>query len=428
MNERIQREEFVYLSGIIGRRARSRGLRTPMGTIYDVVATAGEMYPRLRGVVLRHRNTYAFYPASRDDYLEVISRRGLTVDERRIESLEFGANDISLRDLLWDKQIVDVEGAKVERVNDVHFLVGDKQWVVHVDVGFTGLLRRLGWLPPVQGFCSLFHIPLKDELIAWKFVQPLSSEGAMGPVRLTVSSDYMKKLHPGELADILEDLDKPERQTMLRAMDDERAAEVLEETDEETVKAIFEDLSTDRAADILEEMEPNKAADILASLSPDTSDEIIEEIEDEAKEDLQELIAYEERTAGSVMTTDFIEIDSRATIGEALAAVRSAAEEIEAYYYVYINDQDGRLLGAISLRHLLQAQPEETLSQALQPRLVAVTPDTPLGEAAELFLRYNFLILPVVDEEKHLKGVISLKHAFDELMPYFYRHWKAERP
>jgi magnesium transporter len=86
------------------------------------------------------------------------------------------------------------------------------------------------------------------------------------------------------------------------------------------------------------------------------------------------------------------------------------------------------LLGAISLRHLLQAQPEETLVQALQPRLVAVTPDTPLGEAAELFLRYNFLMLPVVDEEKHLKGVISLKHAFDELMPYFYRHWKAERP
>ncbi len=428
MNERIQHEEFVYLSSIIGRRARSRELKTPMGTIYDVVATAEEMYPRLRGIVLRHRNTYAFYPASRDDYEELIFRRGLTVDERRIESLEFSANDISLRDLLWDKQIVDVEGAKVERVNDVHFLIGDKQWVVHVDVGFTGLLRRLGWLSPVQSLCSLLHIPLKEELIAWKFVQPVSSEGALGPVRLTISSDYMKKLHPGELADILEDLDKPERQTMLEAMDDETAAEVLEETDEDTVKAIFEDLSTDRAADILEEMEPNKAADVLASLSQDTSDEIIEEIEQEAKEDLQELIAYEDRTAGAVMTTDFIEIDSRATCAEALAAVRSAAEEIEAYYYIYVNDQDGRLIGAISLRHLLQAQPEEALSEVLQPRLIAVSPDTPVSEAAELFLRYNFLILPVVDEEKRLKGVISLKHAFDELMPYFYRHWKAEKP
>jgi len=428
MKNRIPHDEFVYLSSIIGRRARSRELGTPMGHVYDVVATMGGMYPQLRGLVLRHRNTFAFYPASRDDYVELLSRRRLTVDERRIEPLELGSQDISLRDLLWDKQIVDVKGVKVERVNDVHLLIAEKQWVVHVDVGFAGLLRRLGWLWPIQGLCKLLHIPLKEELIAWKFVQPVSSEGALGLVRLTISSDYMKKLHPGELADLLEDLDKLERQSMLAAMDDETAAEVLEETDEDTVKAIFEDLSTDRAADILEEMEPNRAADVLASLSPDTSDEIIEEIEQEAKEDIQELIAYPERTAGAVMTTDFLEIGSDATVSEALAAVRSAADEIEAFYYVYVNDTEGRLLGAISLRHLLQASPEETLSQALQPRLITIVTDTPVGEIAELFLRYNFLSLPVVDEENRLKGVVSLKHAFDELLPYFYRQWKADQP
>lgn len=428
MRENIPREEFVYLSSIIGRRAQSRGLKTAMGSVYDVVATLGEVYPRLRGIVLRHRKIFAFYPAGREDYLEMVSHRRLTVDERRIEPLELAPQDISLRDLIWDKQIVDVEGAKVERVNDVHLLIGERQWVIHVDVGFRGLLRRLGWLAPLERLCALLHVPLRDELIAWKFVQPVSSEGALGPVRLTVSSEHMKKLHPGELADILEDLDKLERQTMLAAMDNERAAEVLEETDEETVKAIFEDLSTERAADILEEMEPNIAADVLASLSHDTSTEIIEEIEQEAKEELQELIAYPERTAGAVMTTDFMEIESSATIADALAAVRSAADEIEAYYYVYINDAEGRLIGAISLRHLLMADPSEKLTHIVSSRLITVFPDTPISEVAEIFLRYNFLALPVVDEETRLKGVVSLKHAFDELLPYFYHHWKADKP
>jgi magnesium transporter len=428
MRNGFEREEFVYLSRVMGRRARSRELRTPMGSVYDVVATLGEVFPQLRGIVLRHRGTFAFYPTGRDDYIELISRRRLTVDERRIQPFEKSPGDVSLRDLLWDKQIVDVKGAKVERVNDVHLLIADKQWVVHVDVGFSGLLRRLGWLRPIHSLCTLLRIPLKEELISWKFTEPLSSEGALGRVRLKVSSEHLKQLHPGELADILEELDKLERHTMLAAIDDETAAEILEETNDETVKAIFEYLATDRAADILEEMEPSEAADVLASLSPDVSAEIIGEIGQEAKEELQELIAYPERTAGAVMTTDFLEIESGATIADALAAVRSAADEIEAFYYVYVHDSEGHLLGAVSLRHLLQAEPQEKLSQVLQARLISVHPDTPISEVAELFLRYDFLTLPVVDEEDRQKGVVSLKHAFDELLPYFYRQWKAEKP
>ena len=426
MKNNIFHEEFIYLSRIIGRRARSRELKTPMGSVYDVVATVGDMYPRLRGIVLHNRKTYAFYPADRSDYNELTNRKRLTVDERRIEPVEWNPNDISLRDLLWDKQIVDVEGAKVERVNDVHLLISDRQWLVHVDVGYKGLLRRLGWLQLIQTLCTLLRIPLKDELISWKFVQPVSSEGDLGPVRLKVSSEHMKQLHPGELADILEELDKLERQAILEAIDDETAAEALEETNDETVRAIFENLSTERAADILEEMEPSKAADVLSALSGDISSVIIEEIEQEAKEELQELIAYPEKTAGSMMTTDFLEIDSEVTATEALAEITRAADEVEALYYAYVHDSEGCLKGAISLRHLLGAKPEAKVGEMLQPRLVSVQPDTPSSEIAELFLRYTFLALPVVDEENHMKGVVSLKHAFDELMPYLYRQWKAD--
>ena len=173
-------------------------------------------------------------------------------------------------------------------------------------------------------------------------------------------------------------------------------------------------------------MEPNKAADVLSALSGDISSEIIEEIEQEAKEELQELIAYPEKTAGAMMTTDFLEIDSDVSAADALAAIARAANEVEALYYAYVHDSEGCLKGAISLRHLLGAKPDEKVGEMLQPRLVSIQLDTPSSEIAELFLRYTFLTLPVVDEENHMKGVVSLKHAFDELLPYFYRQWKAD--
>jgi magnesium transporter len=420
------REDLVFLSAFLGRPAVSRQLGTAMGRVWDVVATLTELYPQLQGLVLRYRGKLVFYPATGDEYYEMLKKGRLLVNEHQLQPLKLGADDFSVRDMLWDKQIVDVDGAKVVRVNDVQLLIGKKQWIVHVDVGSTGLLRRLGFESAARRVGKTIRKPLKDELISWKFVQPVSGASDGGPVRLTVAAQGLSDLHPGELADILEDLDSEQRQVMLSVVDAETAAEALEETDDEIQKSILESMSPEKAADILEEMEPSQAADLLANLDAQSSIDIIEEIEHEEKADITELMAYEEYTAGSLMTTDFIEIPSSATVGEAMELLRESAEEIEAFYYVYVHDEDGKLIGVLSLRHLLQRDPALQVGNILQSRLVTLELDTPLHEIAEQFLLYNFLFVPVVDKDGIQKGVVGFKDSLDELLPLLYKAWKKD--
>jgi magnesium transporter len=352
----------------------------------------------------------------------------LTVDEQRILPLEMGTQDVSVRDMLWDKQIVDVEGAKVVRVNDVHLLIGERQWIVHVDVGFAGLLRRLGWEGPVRTTAKVLRKEVHDELISWKFVQPVSSQSAhMEPIRLTVGAQRLNDLHPGEIADILEDLDHQQRQAMIAALEPETAAEALQETAEDVQKSIIEGMDEELAADILEEMEPSEAADVLANINEEAASGIMEAMESQEEvAEIEELMTYSEDTAGSLMTTDFVEIGADRTVGEALEAVREASQEVESIYYVYLHDDDGKLLGALSLRHLLHSDPRLQVGNILQPRLVTLHVGSPISEVADMFLRYFFLALPVVDDDGVLRGVVTFKHAFDQLLPHLYRAWKAD--
>ena len=421
-------EELHFLSSFVGRPARSSKLDTSMGRVWDMVATLGELYPQVRGIVLRHRDKDVLYPATYADYMHLLRHRFLVVDEQLIRPVEMGPEDVSLRSLLWDKQIVDVEGAKVVRVNDIHLLIGERQWVVHVDVGFSGLLRRLGWERTVKPFAQALMRPIHDDLISWKFVQPVSSESAqIAPIRLTVGAQKLSELHPGELADILEDLDHQQRQAILAALDTETAAEVLEETDEDVQKSVFEAMDEELAADILEEMEPAAAADILGNLDKESSEDILEAFEgDEEKAELQELMTYSEDTAGSLMTTDYIEIGANQTVGEALSVMKKSAEEIEAIYYVYVHDDDGKLTGVMSWRHLMTTDPHLQIGNVIQQRLVTLRLDADMNEIADTFLRYNFLYLPVVDESGVLVGVVSFKHALDQLLPHLYRVWKQD--
>lgn len=399
-----------------------------MGKVWDVVAQVTELFPEVKGLVLRHRGRLVLYPAAGQEYLDLLKHGQLKVDEHKILPLEPGPDDISIRDTLWDKQIVDVEGAKVVRVNDVQLLVGERQWVVHVDVGVSGLVRRLGYESAVRKAAQAFGKKFEDELISWKYVQPVShTQDTPGPVRLKVGAQRLRELHPGELADILEDLDHSQRQVVLASMDAETAAEALEETDYDVQKAILESLEPERAAEIIEEMEPSIAADLLSDLDVTASEQIIQkfEFEDERAE-VTELMTYEEETAGGLMTTDFLEISEEQTVEDAIELLRANAEEIEAYYYVYVHDEDGKLLGALSLRHLLLTDPALQVGNILSGRLITVSLDAELKEIAEIFLTYNFLFIPVVDDDGVQKGVISFKDSLDDLMPTLYKTWKKD--
>ena len=231
----------------------------------------------------------------------------------------------------------------------------------------------------------------------------------------------------GELADILEELDHGQRQVVVASMDPEMAAEALEETDYEVQKAILEGMPPEKAAEIIEEMEPSMAADLLSDLDETASEQIIQnfEFEDERAE-VAELMSYEEETAGALMTTDFLEISENETVADALDLLRDNAEEIEAYYYVYVHDDDGKLLGVISLRGLMLTDPALQIGNIVSSRLITVPLDATLTDIAETFLRYNFLFIPVVDENGIQKGVVGFKDSLDELMPTLWKAWKKD--
>jgi magnesium transporter len=417
---------FRYVSEFLRRPVVDRSGHG-VGRIEDLVATTGELYPSVRGLVVRLRSGERRLAAIPVGGLRALKKREpVVLDPASLQELKLDHSDFLIRDLLLDKQIVDVQGAKVERVNDVHLLLTDRVWIVHVDVGFTGLIRRLGFEGAIRGLARMVGREPHDELISWKFVQPLIEAEEVGrPIRLKVEHARIRDLHPGELADILEDLGKDERTMIVHHLGPEMVADVLEETEEDVQAAVISQLDPSVAADILEEMDPGEAADILTSLPDLQSEEIIAEVEPDERAQIESLTEYEEKTAAALMTPEFVAVAPQATVADTLDEVRRMAPEIEGIYYVYVLDEEKRLLGVTTLRSLFRAKSDQAVSEIMETRLVTVKPEDEPKEVAEVFQKYSFLGCPVVDPEGKMMGVILIKHAFDELLPEFRREARA---
>lgn len=413
---------FHFASEILGRAVVGPdGVK--LGKLEDLVATTGELYPAIRGGLIALRSGgKVIAPVPADELRSAANGNPVRLDPSTFAAVALESADFLVRDLLLDKQIVDVQGAKVERVNDVHLLLTDRAWLVHVDVGFTGLLRRLGFERGARRIVGLSGRSLRDELISWKFVQPLGELEEPGrPIRLKVEHARIRDLHPGELADILEDLSKEERAMIVHSLGPETVADALEEAEEDVQAAVIGQLEPSVAADILEEMDPGEAADILTSLPDAQSEEIIAEVDAPERAQIEQLIEYEEKTAAALMTTEFISVRPETTVTEVMEEVRRQADEIEGIYYVYVTDPEGRLKGVTTLRTLLRSKSDEHVAEIMETRLITVGPDDELSEVAETFQKYSLLGCPVVDEDMKMMGVILLKHAFDELLPEFRR-------
>ncbi len=420
---------FVYVSTIMDRRVVDLEGRA-LGRIADVVAATSEMYPLVKGLVVRDPRPSSrrrLAPVTGPLLRDLAAGAPLRIDPTALKELELGHVDFLVRDWLLDQQIVDVQGAKVERVNDVHLLVTDRAWIVHVEVGFAGVLRRLGLEGAARKLWGLTHRrPFPEELVSWKFVQPLAEREEPGrPLRLKVEHAQIRNLHPGEIADILEELGKDEQAMILHSLGPEAAADVLEETEEETQAAVIAQLEPEVAADILEEMDPGEAADILTSLPDAHSETIIAAVEPSERAQLEQLIEYEEKTAAGLMTPEFVAVRPGTTVAETIEELRRQAPEIESIYYTYVLDADRTLLGVTTLRRLLRVKPEDHVGDIMETRLVTVRPEDSPRTVAEVFQKYSFLACPVVDEGMHMMGVILIKHAFDDLLPEFQREARA---
>jgi magnesium transporter len=314
------------------------------------------------------------------------------------------------RDLL-DQQIIDVHGRKVVRVNDVDLQQDSSNShptlrVTAVDVGARGAVRRLlkGVVPHAPLRALLRQIP--ERIIPWEFVDVIETDPARR-VKLKISHERLARLHPADIADIVEELAPDEREAVFETLDHEVAAEALEEVEPKVQKSIVESLDSDRAAEIVEEMDPDAAADLLADLSEEHTSEILLEMAPEERKEVSDLLEFKENSAAGRMNTQYLALSVAATVHDAVEALRHFEGGIESVSTIYLVDSHGTLAGAVPLAKLVLATANTPLLSLTQEPLISCHEDAGEKEFAELFDKYNLLTLPVVDEHNKLTGVIT---------------------
>jgi len=413
---------MLYLSQAIGRPVRDRN-DEPIGKVADLIVAVGDRYPPVTGLVVATDRRKIFLPWSAVTSLDATGAqlRTTTLDLAKFRQRP---DEILLRADLMDKQIVDIDGRKVVRVNDLRLdEVEGSLRLVAVDVGAGGLLRRLGVESPYRTIARNLRLPVPERYIDWEDVDPV--ETSIASVKLRVPHAGLAQLHPADLASILDQLAPRDRAGVLASLDDEAVADAIEEMEPDTQVEVLEDLTPARAADILEEMSPDDAADLVADLDQETRDEILAHMEPDEVDEVQELLGYPEDSAGGIMTTEYIALDDHLSAAEAIDRLRELEPDAETIYYVYVTDDDGRLAGVLSLRDLIVAPPGRPLHEFMLREPIAVGVLADQDEVAEVVAHYNLLAVPVVDDDGRLAGIVTVDDAIDTVIP---TAWKKRLP
>ncbi len=363
------------------------------GKLKDIAVATGPDAGKVAGLVLKTRTGLAIVPSQ-----VVMETPAGTLELRSAGALlplQDQGNYLYLQQDIVDRQIIDIHGRKVVRVNDV-----DLEWmgrgaahllrVAEVEVGLRGAFRRVfkGILPRTR--LEAISRKLGARAIPWQFVDVIEPDPARR-VKLRIEHERLADIHPSELADILEDLAPAERE------------------------AVFTSLDEERIADIVEEMDPGAAADLLNELSEEKSDAILEEMEPEERQEVEELLEFDENSAAGCMTTDFVYLGADATVAQAVQALRSFDGDPEGVTEIFLLDEKRILRGAIPLPRLVMAQPETHLSVLAEPRVLSCPADLRQNEVAEMFDKYNLHALPVVDAQGRMVGVVQAEQVISFL-------------
>src|SRR5271157_4131519 len=387
------------------------------GRLKDIAVAVGPEAGRVAGLVLKTRAGLCIVPSQ--DVMETPAGTLELRSSGALVPLKEDGNYIYLQQDLVDRQIIDIHGRKVVRVNDV-----DLEWlgrgaahllrVAEVEVGLRGAFRRVfkGLLP--RAALEALSRKLGTNGIPWQFVDVIEVDPARR-VKLRIEYERLAEMHPSDLAEILEDLAPAEREAVFTSLDEEVAAETLEEVEPKLQKALLERLDEEKIADIVEEMDPGAAADLLAELPEEQSDAILEEMEPEERHEVEELLEFDEDSAAGCMTTDFVALARDATVAQAVQALRSFDGDPESVTEIYLLDEKRVLRGAIPLARLVMAQPETRISTLTEARVLSCPISLHRNELAELFDKYNLHALAVVDMQGRMVGVVHADHVISFL-------------
>ncbi len=413
-----------------------------LGGLRDICVALHEPFPVVTALVvhspLGNSNNDLIIPWSQVDNLEE-PRIHLVVKQERIEAYTPQADELLLgRDIL-DKQIVDTQGFRVVKVNDLKLAqIKQTARLVGVDISLSGLLRRLGILAPVKLMGRVLPMKLTERTITWNYVEPIQvvragavtdqltpalagagasigTGGIVPQVQLNVSHTKLADLRPADIADILEQLDIEDAGAMLERLDTETAADALNEVEPSHQYEILSGLDPERASDLLELLAPDDAADILADIPREEAERILNLMPVEESRPIRELLRYAPETAGGIMTTEVLSLAQDLAVEDALVYLRQYSAHMEMIYYLYIVDAEKHLTGVVSLRELVVAGPTTLLQDLMDRDVISVTTDTDQEEVARIIAKYDLLGVPVVDNDNRLVGLVTVDDVIDVL-------------
>jgi len=404
----INLERILYLTELTGLKVYSPdGER--IGRVVEAAVAPTEHPRRVARYLVGDGGRTRF--AIRHDQVQSISLDGLVLADALLTPYRRDEAFLLLCKDLLDQQIIDVNGRKVVRVNDMTLTIeaaGDRQelWVLEVDVGVRGAFRRLleGVAPPPV--IRRLQEPIKPSSIGWEYCNIIEPD-PQRRLKLNISHQMLNQIHPADLADIVEDLPPAEREALIESLDEDVAADTLTEVEPKIQTSILEALDSDKAADILEEMDPDHAADALGELEEEASREILSDMELTEAAEIGGLLEYKEDTAGGMMNTQFVALHQKAVVRDAIEALRGNEDLLESLNTLFLVDSDERLAAAVPLARLFVAGDSAPLVGLSFKSLLKVPVDASRKEVIEFFDKYNILTLPVIDEGEKLQGVIT---------------------
>lgn len=405
---------MLYLSHVIGKPVYD-ATGEAFDKVADLVIYHGtEKFPRITGILLSgDRSRLAVIPW---DAVAEFSSSGirLRAERRRLTPRPLQPDEVLLRDDILDSQVVDTDDIKVVRVNDLELhQTGSEVRVIGADVGTRAILRRLGLEPLVCGTLRVGR-RLPSRVIPWNLVAVLG--GTMTPLRLSISRQKLKNIHPADLADLLTELDRDERVEVITALGEERAAEVLEEAETKVQTSVLQELPSKRASDILDEMPSDVAADALGELPEKRAEELISLMEEEKAEEVSRLLQYEPETAAGKMTTEFLALRESMTVDQVIDRLRETKPDAETIYYLYVLDDRDRLVGVLSIRNLVISPPKTPISKLMSTDVVYVQTDASTDDVAGALVKYDLLAVPVVEEGGRMVGIVTIDQLVDTLL------------
>ncbi|MBQ9021317.1 MAG: magnesium transporter [Eggerthellaceae bacterium] len=405
---------MLYLSQMLGKPVIDAD-GEKIGSISDLAIQTGEVFPRITSLAFKGPGNVPFMVSWRK-YVDAFDGDAvhLSVESTGIRFSYLQPEEVLLARDLLNRQIVDTQGMKVVRVNDLKLSESGSQLrLLGAEVGIRGILRGLApWIENAGvAIAKAFGRKIDEDIIAWNYMDLLDRD--LSKVQLSVSHTRLSELHPADVADILEQLDPAQRAAVFAHLDDERADDVISELEDEFQADVIEDMDEARGAKLLSGMDPDDAADIVRDLPYEKAERLLQLMGVEDAEDIRHLLGYRDETAGGMMTLQYVAMKEDDTVEDAVRALRDLPEDHPTVHYLYVLDDYGKLTGVLSLRTLVLAAPETPLSDIMFVDIITALPDESEEDVADNIAKYNLLAMPVVDEHGKMLGIVTFDDALE---------------